>query len=681
MKKIIVVSKTHLDLGFTDYSENIKEKYINSFIPSAIELAGKVNTENKKNFIWTTGSWIIKEALETPDKNQKLKLIKALENGDIVAHALPFTMHSEVLDKDTFEYGMSIVKKLDKISGRKTVAAKMTDVPGHTKAIVPILAKHGIKLLHIGVNGASAIPEVPECFLWKCDGEEIVVIYSGTYGGAFKSEFCEEILYFDHTLDNHGAPSPEKVLKKLDSIQKQYPGYTVSAGTLDEFAEIIWENRTKLPVYEGEIGDSWIHGSASDPFKSAALRELMMLKRKWISDGTMSKESEEYTDFSDALLCIGEHTCGMNSMICFADFENYLKSDFQKAREKDIVKIKHPLRGFPLNLLTVINRCSGRYKKSSYKVIEKSWIEQRGYLDKALSALTEDHRKEAENALAKLKPELKIENTGYKADAVSVKFNGYELEINEFGGIGHLCHNGNEIIRHNNEAVIEYRSYSKKDYDFWFDNYSRDIEKHFSWAYTDFGRPLLKYAENKYPTGRFFYKTESTYINENENGISVIVNLKCAHELCQQLGAPRIIQLVYTLNSDGLSFDVSWYGKDASRLTEVLFLHLYPYGDDLKIIKLDSEVDYRNVASMGGRNLHAAEKCVLKTDAGSFDFVNTHAPLVSIGKGKILEYDNRIESIDKDGIAYVLYNNVWGTNFPLWYEENAYFNFKIQVSK
>ena len=28
MKKVIVVSKTHLDLGFTDYAENIKEKYI-----------------------------------------------------------------------------------------------------------------------------------------------------------------------------------------------------------------------------------------------------------------------------------------------------------------------------------------------------------------------------------------------------------------------------------------------------------------------------------------------------------------------------------------------------------------------------------------------------------------------------------------------------------------------------
>ena len=41
MKKVFVVSKTHLDLGFTDYAGNIKQKYLNTFIPDAISLAEK----------------------------------------------------------------------------------------------------------------------------------------------------------------------------------------------------------------------------------------------------------------------------------------------------------------------------------------------------------------------------------------------------------------------------------------------------------------------------------------------------------------------------------------------------------------------------------------------------------------------------------------------------------------
>ncbi|MGN1202412.1 MAG: DUF5054 domain-containing protein, partial [Eubacterium sp.] len=465
MKKVIVVSKTHLDLGFTDYAETIRHKYIDDFIPSAIELAKKVNNSGNKNFIWTTGSWIIKEALENSNEKQKEFLIQALKDGSIVPHGLPFTTHSELLDFDTFDYGLSIVDEIDEIRGRKTISAKMTDVPGHTKAIVPLLAKHGIKLLHIGVNGVSAVPEVPECFLWKCGDAEVIVIYSGDYGGAFKSEFADEVLYFDHTVDNHGAPAPEKVMNKLSKIQNDYPDYEVCAGTLDEFAEIMWEIKDKLPVLEDEIGDSWIHGSASDPYKSAALRELMRLKRIWLADGSMVRTGKEYAGFSDALLCIAEHTCGVDSKIYFADYENYLKPDFEKARKKDEVVIRHIFRDFPKNFLTAVSRLFGAYKKGSYSAIEKSWQEQRLYIDKAVSALSDEHRAQAEAALLKLRPENMLMISDANEYTGSIKFAGFELELNEYGGIGKLSYNGEDIIRKNNKAIIEYRSYSNADYD------------------------------------------------------------------------------------------------------------------------------------------------------------------------------------------------------------------------
>ena len=225
MKKVIVVSKTHLDLGFTDFASVIKKKYIENYIPQAVELAEKLNKNGEKKFIWTTGSWILKEALMRGGSAQREKLKKAIKEGNIVPHAMPFTTHTELLDSDTLDYGLSIVEDIDKIRGRKTTAAKMTDVPGHTKALVPLLAKHSIKLLHIGVNGASALCKVPPCFLWKCGEYEVVVIYSGDYGGAFKSDLVEEVLYFDHTLDNRGTPSPSKIIKKLKKIESEFPGY------------------------------------------------------------------------------------------------------------------------------------------------------------------------------------------------------------------------------------------------------------------------------------------------------------------------------------------------------------------------------------------------------------------------------------------------------------------------
>lgn len=67
----------------------------------------------------------------------------------------------------------------------------------------------------------------------------------------------------------------------------------------------------------------------------------------------------------------------------------------------------------------------------------------------------------------------------------------------------------------------------------------------------------------------------------------------------------------------------------------------------------------------------------LKTENGSFIFINRHSPLLSPGKGKILHYDNKVENIEQNGITYILQDNVWGTNFPLWYEDNARFDFTI----
>ena len=329
MKKVIVVSKTHLDLGFTDFASRIKRKYIEEYIPGAISLAEQLNQNGSKKFIWTTGSWILKEALLKGDRMQRERLKKAIAQGNIVPHAMPFTTHTELLDEDTLDYGLSIADDLDKLRGRKTTAAKMTDVPGHTKALVPLLAKHGIKLLHIGVNGASALCKVPPCFLWRCGGAEVVVVYSGDYGGAFQSDLVDEVLYFDHTLDNRGTPAPSKIIGKLEKIKAEFPGYTVEAGTLDEFADVIWEKRHELPVVTSELGDTWIHGAAADPYKAAALRELTALKNEWLQSGEMVRNSEEYIGFTDNLMCIAEHTCGMDMKTYLGDYENYLKKDFE----------------------------------------------------------------------------------------------------------------------------------------------------------------------------------------------------------------------------------------------------------------------------------------------------------------------------------------------------------------
>lgn len=681
MKKVIVVSKTHLDLGFTDFAENIRKTYRNTYIPNAIALAKALNTPSRRRFVWTTGSWILLDTLRYGTPAQKKALEEAIARGDIVPHALPFTTHTELLDAETFRYGLSLADRLDRLRGQKTVAAKMTDVPGHTKAIVPLLAAHGVKLLHIGVNGASALAKVPPCFLWRFGGAEVVVIYSGAYGGAFSCPYTEEILYFDHTLDNHGTPDEKHILKTLSKLEKQYPGYRVEAGTMDEMAEVLWEKRAALPVVTEEIGDTWIHGSAADPYKAAALRELTACRQSWLADGSLRRGSAEYEGLSDALLCIAEHTCGLDMKMYFSDYEHYLKPDFEAARKKDCVHVRHLLRDFPQNLLAVAGRISGIHKPCSYRTMEAGWAEQRAYVQTALEALSPAHKREARARLAALRPEAPapIENAAKLQPGTTLACGEWELRLNAHGGVQRLRCAGQDVLRESDAPLCEYHSFCQKDYDHWLTHYTRDLKETYTWAVGDFARPLLRYAEGKYPTGRFAYTCTAASAPRTSDGLSELtIHLTCDRTLCDQLGAPRLVQVVYRLTAAGLQMEVSWFGKDANRLTEAFYLRLFPAAGDLFVQKLGALLSPFSVVSMGARRLHAVERAMLQTESGRFALCSRHAPLLCLGKGRILEYANTTPDVGRDGLAFVLHDNVWGTNFPLWYSDNARFVFTIQ---
>ncbi len=41
---------------------------------------------------------------------------------------------------------------------------------------------------------------------------------------------------------------------------------------------------------------------------------------------------------------------------------------------------------------------------------------------------------------------------------------------------------------------------------------------------------------------------------------------------------------------------------------------------------------------------------------------------------------NNIKPMDSDAVYFNLYNNVWGTNFPMWYDENARFRLILRVN-
>src|SRR5271166_5353115 len=64
VKRVLVMFKCHLDVGFIDTQANVVRMYFERHFPRALQTAADIRREGNDRYIWTTGSWLIYEYLE-----------------------------------------------------------------------------------------------------------------------------------------------------------------------------------------------------------------------------------------------------------------------------------------------------------------------------------------------------------------------------------------------------------------------------------------------------------------------------------------------------------------------------------------------------------------------------------------------------------------------------------------
>ena len=55
--KIILVFKTHFDIGFTDLASNVIDQYAGSMLEQVIETCKGTQKLGKRHFVWTMPAW------------------------------------------------------------------------------------------------------------------------------------------------------------------------------------------------------------------------------------------------------------------------------------------------------------------------------------------------------------------------------------------------------------------------------------------------------------------------------------------------------------------------------------------------------------------------------------------------------------------------------------------------
>ncbi|OPH49324.1 glycoside hydrolase [Paenibacillus ferrarius] len=695
-----VIFKTHLDIGFTDLAANVIQRYTEEFIPKAIRLAEQLESRNgQARFIWTTGSWLIHHYLRQANKSQRAMMEEAISKGYIAWHGLPFTTHTELLDESLFEYGLSIATQLDQTYGKKTIAAKMTDVPGHTIAMVPHMQKAGIHYLHLGVNPASKKPSVPDVFRWQAqDGSEVIVNYAGNYGEALAIDGLQDVLVFAHTGDNCGPPSADDIQQQFEELARRYPGADIKASTMDAFAAKLIGVRDQLPVIQDEIGDTWIHGAATDPLKLAKFRELVRLRHKWLDEGKLTEGSEDFESMSEALLLVAEHTWGMDVKKFLPDFRHYAKAEFHSARMKDVInlddipdKFKY-ISSFAMNESDQLSKglFAAEKKEKKYSVLEQSWQEQREYIDQAIQGLRTDMQQEARAALEQLqlrsKDEELCEAVEWKS-AMRYSVSRFEVAFGDDGSIAHLADTKGKVWA--DEAhrigVFGYETFGQENYLHWFTHYMENLKETHPWADADFGKPGFEYA-SPMPKHRLYQPTlVGLRWYETQEADLVVAALKLPQQAEEIYGAPANLEILYKFFKDShtIGIDLFWSGKEACRLPEASWFSITPVVDDPTrwvMDKMGQRISPLHIVKDGNRNLHGIEKGVSYQGLdGSIAIESLDTAIVSPGERRLLQFNNTFAPLSQ-GMHFNLHNNIWGTNFPMWYEGDAKFRFKLEFN-
>ena len=659
VKRVLIVFKCHLDLGFIDTQANVIRKYFDVYYPLALKTTAEMKSAGEDRYVWTTGSWLLYEYLEQASPEARKQMEEAVTNGDIAWHALPFTWQTEFMDRSLIEGSLALSKSLDRRFSRTTTGAKMSDVPGHTRGLIAPLAQQGVKLLDIGVNGGSTGPLVPDLFLWKDPtGASLMMMYHRhSYGGVVQVPGQDLAVDVEVRDDNAGPHTPEEIRAIYARLRKQFPNAKVTASNLTEVADAIEPYRDTLPTIEQEIGDTWIYGVPSDPVKVARYLELCRLRVEWIEKAKFATGDATDIAILRSLLLAVEHTWGTDTKT-WLDFNHYTPSD----------------------LAQMLNT-------PKYKVVTHSWEEKRDDLSQAIASMPPEMRTEAQarmKALVPLEPRtisMKKHQSGKPLES-----SYFTVGLDEKTGAINLLRNKktgrNWASPANMLGLFSYQTLSKEDYDVFLATYLTTKEW---WAPQDFGKPNIDHFGAKSQT--WLPEVTGIWVQKTPDGLRALSLLNIHDAESERTGRVAwphrmYTEIVLSEKEPAIDFNFYWFDKDSNRMPEAFWLTFLPVpqpGLKWQMEKSGQTLSPLDVVTSGNRHMHALSGPMTYTSGSEkLSIESIDAPVVAFGKRSPINFSND-QPDPKSDIHFSLYNNAWGTNYIQWFGENMRFRFRIRA--
>lgn len=690
--KIIMVFKTHFDIGFTRLASEIIAQYSGEMLSDVIDTCNGTADMGKLRYVWTMPAWPLR-VMQGCEPEKRKELDRLVGEGQISFHALPFTSHTDFCGMADVLAGMEYASALSaEYDVPFPVSAKMTDVPGHGRALPMLLAGSGIKFLHLGCNAFATPPAVPELFFWQGpDGSRILTMYSkGGYGSTMlpPEDWPFPVwMALMHTNDNTGPQSAERIRDMVAQAKESCPDAEIVCGTMDDFyRELEKCDLSGIPVVTGDLADSWIHGVGSYPAEVRLIRRarqdtVTAAEAVFAAGGDRAGLESRCREAYDALCLFGEHTWGLDVKTWMNPERVYTKSDFRKAKST-----------------------------REYRRMEESWQEQRQRANRTSDAACAALGCVSAGEYRVFNPNGRAFSgwveTGDTSDGIPLcgRRMGYAenvpplgtapLESGEYGKAVNVLENHRYRLRLDRERGIITELYDKQNncvlarerdgvgvFSYQYDIYGIEemtrYLKDYAYRFYDWG--IRDNGKDNYP--EIPHRTfRPVPVECREDGYTL--TLRYRSEAAEAFGDGREIRVLIALPPRGeeLLVRVELEGKEETGLVESGSLCI-PLGEDAHQYCFNKNGDLVNPAAdiqdCANHALYCLEAYAgAQGKDGGICVVSHDAPLCAIGETGIYRFRPQYEA-HEPVLYFNLFNNMWGTNFPQWIGGDLRWDFTV----
>jgi hypothetical protein len=208
--------------------------------------------------------------IHCPSTSLVADVTDAIHRGWLTWHAFPLNSEPESYDAELFVAGVDLCQQLaDRFSMPKPTVLSQRDVPGLTRAVIPLLVERGVRALSVGANTYSASASVPRIYRWLEPASEATVIalqHPGGYGdgSTVVVNGSKHALHLLFNGDNAGPHETSTVISRHAKLAAQYPNARIRGASWDSFIDAITMDGSAaaLPMEDKEEGDTWIYVSS-----------------------------------------------------------------------------------------------------------------------------------------------------------------------------------------------------------------------------------------------------------------------------------------------------------------------------------------------------------------------------------------------------------------------------------